>query len=190
MPPTIAPAYWTIGGVFALVAAAVVWDVRRRRIPNWLTASGAAFALILNVWLDGLAGLGLVAGGTAVGMAALLPGFFLGATGAGDVKLMAAAGGFLGPYGAFVAAVASISWGAVLALVTAAASALLGRQASPWPRYGLMLRRLVGTGQLDYIPPAKGEVMGRRFPFAVAIACGVMTAVFHLGPAALSPSAS
>jgi prepilin signal peptidase PulO-like enzyme (type II secretory pathway) len=78
------------------LAAAVVIDVRTRRIPNWLTGGLAA------------GGFGLAFGGgsvtpwqallgLALGLALMLPGHVIGATGAGDVKLMAAVGAFLGP---------------------------------------------------------------------------------------------
>ncbi len=35
-----------------------------------------------------------------------------------------------------------------------------------------MMRTLVITGRPLYIPPAEGEVMGKKFPFAVSIALG------------------
>ena len=80
--------------VLLLVMAAVI-DVRTLRIPNRLTLSGAALGLALaaaggwDAFLQGLGGLG-------AGFALLLPLYLLRVMGAGDVKLMAMAGSFLG----------------------------------------------------------------------------------------------
>lgn len=111
-------------------------------------------------------------GGLAVGLAVLLPGYLLGTTGAGDVKLMAAIGTFLGPQDAALAALASIAVGSVVALGYAASSFLQPDTVSPWRRWGLMCRTFVTTLKPIYLPPAEGEVMGRKFPFAVSIALG------------------
>jgi prepilin peptidase CpaA len=77
------------------LGTAIVTDIRTRRIPNWLTAGMAA------------AGFGIAFGGGAVtpmqatlgmlvGLLLMLPGHVIGATGAGDVKLMAAVGAVVG----------------------------------------------------------------------------------------------
>lgn len=134
--------------------------------------AGAAMGILLQVVLAGPGGVLAAITGLLVGLVILLPGYLLGVTGAGDVKLMAAVGTFLGPLGVLQAALASILVGGVIALGFAA-SALVSRQSiSPWGRYGLMVRTLVTTGRPLYIPPEEGEVMGRKFPFAVSIAIG------------------
>jgi prepilin peptidase CpaA len=168
-----------------LVWIAACWDLRQRRIPNWLTYGGAAFGIALQGALAGVSGIAVAAAGLAVGLALLLPGYLLRTTGAGDAKLMAAVGSLLGPYGVLLAGLASFAVGGVIA-AGLALSSLAGTGAPPWARYGLMLRTLVHTGRAAYIPPAEGEVMGRRFPFAVPIALGV-TAVALAGPSTLLP---
>jgi prepilin peptidase CpaA len=76
-----------------LVLVAMVSDLRTFRIPNWLTFGGAAAGLALGALggeaLTALQGLGL-------GLAMLLPLWLAGVLGAGDVKLMAMVGAFLG----------------------------------------------------------------------------------------------
>src|ERR1017187_8533560 len=74
-----------------LLIAAAVFDVRYRRIPNWLTVSGVLVGVALN------AAIGLPEAGTAFALEGLALGFgvyfllyVLHAMGAGDVKLMAA----------------------------------------------------------------------------------------------------
>ncbi len=84
-------------GVFVVaMAAAAVWDLKYRRIPNLLTVSGLLVALILR----GIQGADpLIDGVIGAGVAALvsLPLFALGALGGGDGKLLIAIGGFMGP---------------------------------------------------------------------------------------------
>ncbi len=156
-----------------LIWSAAAWDLRSRRIPNLIVMAGAVMGILLQGVLAGPSGVLAAIYGLLVGLAFLLPGYLFGVTGAGDAKLMAAVGTFLGPFGVFQAALASILVGGVIALGFAA-SALVARQSiSPWGRYGLMVRTLVTTGRPLYIPPAEGEVMGRKFPFAVSIAIGI-----------------
>ena len=84
-------------GVFVVtLAAAAVWDLKFRRIPNLLTVSGLLVALIMR----GIQGADpLIDGVIGAGVAALvsLPLFALGALGGGDGKLLIAIGGFMGP---------------------------------------------------------------------------------------------
>ena len=158
--------------VMVLVGTAAAWDMRQRRVPNLLvfpaTLLGVVLQLALSGWQGGLAAFG----GMAVGLVLLLPGYLLGTTGAGDVKLMAAVGTFLGPQEAALAALGSIAVGSVVALGYAASSLFQRNSVSPWRRYGLMFRTFFTTFQPVYLAPAEGEVMGRKFPFAVSIALG------------------
>ena len=105
-------------GVFLVtLAAAAVWDLKFRRIPNLLTVSGLLVALILR----GIQGASpLIDGVIGAGVAALvsLPLFALGALGGGDGKLLIAIGGFMGPVrlaGALLM-IALVSIGLILAL--------------------------------------------------------------------------
>lgn len=81
----------------ALLVAAAAIDWRTYRIPNRLCAAGAAFAIIYNTWAHGfMAGLLPALAGMAAALALLLPLYALRIMGAGDVKLMAMVGTFLG----------------------------------------------------------------------------------------------
>lgn len=159
-------------GVIPLVAVASAADIASQRIPNTLILAGAAVGFLLQGWAAGTGGVLAAIYGLVVGLAILLPGYLMGFTGAGDAKLMAAIGTFLGPVGVLQAALISIFVGGIIA-IGFALSALIHRQSiSPWGRYALMMRTLVITGRPLYIPPAEGEVMGKKFPFAVSIALG------------------
>ncbi|HEX9143437.1 MAG TPA: A24 family peptidase, partial [Candidatus Binatia bacterium] len=90
-----------------LLFLAVLHDVRTRRIPNRLVFPGAVIGLALNTILppgtgffaepSGAVGFLASLGGAGIGVAILLPMYAFGALGAGDVKLMAMVGAFLGP---------------------------------------------------------------------------------------------
>ncbi|XKH61730.1 A24 family peptidase [Halomonas sediminis] len=155
-----------------MLCVAAAWDIRQRRIPNFLVLSGAAVGFLLQVALAGPAGVLVAMYGLLAGLAILMPGYLMGFTGAGDAKLMAAVGTFLGPLGVFQAALASILAGSLIAIGYIVFAVLFRQTASPMARYGLMAKTLVTTGRPLYIAPEKGEVMGRKFPFAVAIAIG------------------
>lgn len=80
-----------------LLTWAAVQDVRQRRIRNWLT-----FSLMLAGLLQSLAGGGIVSAGQAVlglltGLALTVFLFAAGVLKAGDVKLLAAVGAWVGP---------------------------------------------------------------------------------------------
>jgi len=89
--------------LLGLVLGAAVYDVRYRRIPNWLTVSGVALGLALNSFIypswSGVFGFeGLFFGMKGLGLAFLVYVvlYALHAMGAGDVKLMAAIGAIVG----------------------------------------------------------------------------------------------
>jgi prepilin peptidase CpaA len=101
------------------VLVATVIDIRTRRIPNALTATMAAVGV--GVAAAGISGisLGMAIGGFLIGLVLMLPGHALGATGAGDVKLMAAIGAIVGPGLVVNAFLFTAVAGGVLALVVA-----------------------------------------------------------------------
>lgn len=158
--------------VLLLVWTAAAIDCLQRRIPNVLILAGAAVGILLHGWAAGASGVLAATYGLLVGLAILLPGYLMGFTGAGDAKLMAAVGTFLGPIGVLQAALISIFIGGLIAMGFAFSALIFRRSATPWGRYSLMLRALVITGRPLYIPPEEGEVMGKKFPFAVSIALG------------------
>jgi len=80
-----------------VVLCAAVYDVRYRRIPNWLSLSGVLLGLALNAFLyQGWPGLRLSLQGLGMGFGVYFMLYALRAMGAGDVKLMAAVGSIVG----------------------------------------------------------------------------------------------
>lgn len=96
---------------------AAVFDIRFRRIPNWLNLTGLLLGLIANAYVAGLHGLGWSALGLAVGFGLYFPLFLLHARGAGDVKLLAAVGSIAGPQDCFAIFLVTAVLGGALAIV-------------------------------------------------------------------------
>jgi prepilin peptidase CpaA len=71
---------------------AAYFDLRWRRIPNWLVVATMALSLGWHTWSSGWVGLWLSGGGLLAGLALLLPLFLLRGMGAGDVKFFGAIG--------------------------------------------------------------------------------------------------
>lgn len=86
-----------LGGAVLLALLAGWTDLRSRRIPNWLTVSGAAAGVAANTVLGGWVGLKTSLLGLLVGLGLLLPLVLLRSLGAGDWKLAGALGAFSGP---------------------------------------------------------------------------------------------
>jgi prepilin peptidase CpaA len=101
----------------ALTCVAAVIDWRTRRIPNWLTVPALLAGIGINSLLLGWRGIGNSLEGAGLALGLLLPLVLLRALGAGDWKLMGAAGAILGPARLFVLLLASIFAAGVMALV-------------------------------------------------------------------------
>lgn len=102
----------------ALVLIVAAWiDGRELRVPNWITFPMVLTGLFYNAWTGGWSGLQDGGIGLVVGLATLLPLYAVGGMGAGDVKLMAGLGAWLGPVVAWNAFVVSVVVGAVMAIV-------------------------------------------------------------------------
>ncbi|NBS63761.1 MAG: prepilin peptidase [Betaproteobacteria bacterium] len=180
-------------GFALLLAASCVSDWRSRRIPNVLTVAGLFGALAFHGLAPGGAGLfdpylpgglGLKASllGAGVALVLLLLPYSRGWIGAGDTKLMAAVGGFVG-----LAALPAVLLGVMLSAgVLALVYALLDRELrsvgariAGWMRWPLVTPGDVRGHEADAsVAPAP------RLPMALAIASGVagfaLAAYFNL----------
>ena len=106
--------------LLAVVVVAALYDLRFRRIPNWLNLSGIFLGLGCNtllLGLDGLKGAGL---GLLCAIAVYMPLYLIRGMGAGDVKLMAAVGAIVGPENWLQIFVATALVGGMAALVAIA----------------------------------------------------------------------
>ena len=105
--------------VGVLLALACISDLRTRRIPNVLTFSAAAGALVFHLLTGGWSAAGWSIAGCVLGALLFFPMFALRGMGAGDLKLLAAVGAWLGPGQVAAVALATSIAGGVIALVVA-----------------------------------------------------------------------
>lgn len=151
----------------ALLVAAVVSDIRMRRIANLTNALVLLLGLVQAVALGGgVTGLSQAALGVLVALVIWFPMFALRLIGAGDAKLMAASSAWLGWQGALTASLVTGAVGGVLGAFWLLRRYGLGRAAHA---LGLALR---DPGQLRMQPFDARE----RVPYAIAVASGVLVA--------------
>ncbi len=103
----------------ALVVAAVI-DGYKLKVPNWLTFPLIASGWVVSTISFGWEGLGWSLVGTAVGLGLLLPLYAIGGMGAGDVKLLAGVGAWVGATDTFYAFCATAIVGGVIAVIMSA----------------------------------------------------------------------
>ena len=117
------------GVLLALLPIAALIDWKTLRIPNWLTLGGMVLDLAVNAVAAPslLAGIGSSAAGLAVGLLLLLPLWMVRILGAGDVKLMAMVGTFVGPWAALNATLYAVIAGGIAALLVAGLKGSLAR---------------------------------------------------------------
>jgi prepilin peptidase CpaA len=168
--------------LFVLLSWAVASDVRSRRVPNVLVLTGIGVALAAHVASGVLAGHWLAGGawwspmaGLITGFGLLLPLHLLRAMGAGDVKLLAMVGTFVGPATVVSAFVYTLLAGGLLSLVFMLGKGVAAQTVNNL-RYLLTdWGQRAGTGQGMRLAPLAGTAA--RLPYAVAISLGTAAAL-------------
>lgn len=175
-------AWWPT--LIALVVATST-DLRSRRIPNWLVLPFLAAGITVSGWLGGWHGIGQSIEGLALGLLLFGMLFWMGGMGAGDVKLAAAIGAWIGPMQLFFALIVTALVGGVMAL--------------GWMAMGRLFPDLLkGTGDLEVEGKREDAASGgeaidgaaqvqegskkrsrvRKLPYAPAIALGTLISFF------------
>jgi prepilin peptidase CpaA len=157
--------------LLGVLTIAVIVDLKSHRIPNMLTASALCLGTGLQVYFGGLAGLLTAVLGAVIGLLVFIPFYAKKAMGAGDLKLMAAVGSFLGAPQVFYAIAATLICGGVFGMLV---FALHGGSGNLLSRYFGMARTLAVTGQLVYLPPPADSAAHHKFPYATAIFAGTL----------------
>lgn len=101
----------------AIVCVAGAYDLRYRRIPNWLNLTGVVLGLAFNSLLAGWHGFFQALLGLALAFAIYFSLYLLRGMGAGDVKLMAAVGAIAGPVAWMGIFLVTALFGGVVSLV-------------------------------------------------------------------------
>lgn len=161
-----------LSAILLVVLALSVWfDVSEQRIPNWITAGGLVVALVLRA-LVGPEALGVGVMGGAVGFSLGILLFAAGAMGAGDGKLLATVGAFMG-LDTFLRCLPLVgAFGGLLALVSTA-------------KNGTLIPTLLRFRELVVYCITLGRIGERRtlgmpgsvtVPYGVAVAAGAVAA--------------
>lgn len=161
------------GVLLGLVLTAAVYDFRFRRIPNWVSVLGLVAGLGLNLGFGGWAGLRMAAGGFGLAFGIYLLLYLIRAMGAGDVKLMGAAGSLVGAGEWLKLFVAAALVGGVLAAVMILARGRLRR--TLW-NIGFILSELMRF-RAPYLRREELDVKNSKaatLPHGVAIALGTL----------------
>lgn len=169
IPPPLPPLLQFL--LILLVLPAAVFDFRSRRIPNWLCAAGWIAGVAANTGLGGLGGLkaSLAGFGVAFGLYFVL--YLLHAMGAGDVKLMGAAGAVTGLHTWLAIFAATAVFGMIFALGLALAKGRLG--GTLW-NVAYLVRELLSL-RAPYMRHEQLDVKNPRtlrLPHGVSIAAG------------------
>ena len=161
--------------VGALLALACLSDLRTRRIPNALTFSAAACGLLFHLITGGSTAAAWSLGGCLLGAALFFPMFALRGMGAGDVKLLAAVGAWLGPgQVAVVALVTSIAGGVLGLLVAIGYGYLWTALSNLWML--LTHWRVTGIRPLENV--TLQGTRGPRLAYALPIAIGTVVTLW------------
>jgi prepilin peptidase CpaA len=157
-----------------LVVAATVYDVRQRRVPNWLSVSGVLAGLALNVVLHEFAGLWFSLQGLGLALLVYFPLFAIRAMGAGDAKLMAAVGAMVGPANWFGIFLLTSMTGGVFALCLVLAT---GRTRRTLANMWFLFKQLA----FFRAPYLKHEELDVHSPKAVGLPHAAMISLGALG---------
>ena len=107
-----------------VLGVAVFTDLRSRRIPNWLVLPFLPLGIAVSAWFHGWHGVVQSLEGAGVGILVFGVFFVMGGMGAGDVKLCAAIGAWIGPGQLFIALVLTGLAGGVMVIARMTASTL------------------------------------------------------------------
>ena len=162
-----------------LVTLSAFFDIKERRIPNWISLPGILIGLFLNS-VTGVAQLLHSASGLVVGIGVMIIPFALGWMGAGDVKLFGLVGAFLGVQWLPRVFFYSTLIGGILALFSII---IRGLNFKLFPQLWLDLKLAVlSLGQVLPESLTQRPIHRRKsIPFGVAIGIGTLAA-FYFDP--------
>jgi prepilin peptidase CpaA len=167
-----------------VLAIAVFTDLRSRRIPNWLVFPFLMAGIVVSPWRPdwrgnghgfGWHGFGQCIAGFALGVLIFGFLFWMGGMGAGDVKLSAAIGAWIGPQQLFFALIITSIAGGIMVLA--------------WIFYAKFLQKFFlsvfhhafggkSSGNPSDTEMSLDDFMKRKMPYAPAIAIGTFMSFF------------
>jgi prepilin peptidase CpaA len=168
--------------VTLLVIAVAIFDLRERRIPNFLVFPAALAGLILNSFGNGLNGFLFAIKGFGLGFGLLLIPYLVKGMKAGDVKFAMAIGTFMGAAGIVRTLLVTILCYPLLASIAVIREKKLG---VTWLRFRRILFNFLGF----FVPGLKlyamqlesyddESIASATTPFGVALAAGTLIAIY------------
>ena len=146
---------WPIWLLSVILIVAAVIDGWILKVPNWLTFPLVFAGWTAGAYCGGFSGLAWSMAGTLVGLGLLLPAYAIGGMGAGDVKLMAGIGAWIGATATFYAFCVS----AVIGGVIAVAMVLFRRR---WHHHVLQFFKIVDEILVIRNPDALSAIAAQR----------------------------
>ena len=165
----IAP--WTAWLVSALLVEAAIIDGIKLKVPNWLTFHLAAGGLAFATWAGGGHGLAWSLGGLALGLALLMPLHMIGGMGAGDVKLLAGVGAWMGPSIVLGSFVVTAVVGGVMAVAMVVRSGEIVKHCAMFQTIGQEILAVRSPDRLARIAADRKPTM-MLLPYGIPIAVG------------------
>lgn len=162
----------TILMLTGIVIIAAVIDIKSKRIPNKLVLAGMILSIISQVLIE-KNGIVEWASGFLTGFAIFFPFYFLRIMGAGDVKLVAVVGGFVGTVAATKVILFTLVAGGVLAIITAIYTGVL-RKTLENVRF-MVTHAAVKALQKESLKIDSLNIATSKMPYGLAIALGTLT---------------
>jgi prepilin peptidase CpaA len=144
-----------------VLGVATFTDLRSRRIPNWLVLPFLPLGIAVSAWFHGWHGVVQSLEGAGLGIVIFGILYWKFGMGAGDVKLCAAIGAWIGPSQFLIAVVMIALAGGLVILIWAVSRSLL---------------RMVGRRTKE--EASLGSLMETKMPYAPAIAIGTLISFF------------
>ncbi len=148
-------------------------DYAQRRVPNWLNLTLLLTGLTAQAYFSGWSGLVHGLGGALVGFGLLILPWIMHGMGAGDVKLMAAIGAWLGPVLTFYA----FALGAVIGGVIAVAMILSsGRLRMACANLGVILAKCTNRSTIfsEFGSAKSFGATSQLLPYGVPLTIGTL----------------
>jgi len=171
---------WPVKLVSVILIVAAYIDGKELRVPNWITFPMVFSGLAYNAYVGGWEGFASGLIGMCVGLMTLLPLYSVGGMGAGDVKLMAGIGSWLGGWVTVYAFAVSAVIGGLMAIVMAFATGKFRKHYENFFMIALEFQQVKNPRELSQIAAERKSSM-LLLPYGIPICIGSIGYFFYAG---------